>query len=79
MPGVLGAQRYQLLAKLTGSDTNPWMAIYDIECEDPMVFLGALGQASASGRMTPSDATDMATSYTAMFCEHGERVVAASR
>ena len=74
MPGMTGAQRYQLVAKLMGSDTNPWLAIYDIECDDPMAFLGAVGQASASGKMTPSDASDMATTYTALFTEYGERV-----
>ncbi|MGB8363128.1 MAG: hypothetical protein ACLQUZ_11385 [Rhizomicrobium sp.] len=73
--GMQGAQRYQLVAKLAGSDTNPWLAIYDIECVDPMAFLGAVGQASASGKLTPSDASDMATTYTALFSEYGERVV----
>jgi hypothetical protein len=30
-------------SKLMGSDTNPWLAIYDIECDNPMAFLGAIG------------------------------------
>ncbi len=75
-PGMLGAQRYQLTAKLMGSDSNPWLAIYDIEVDDPMAFLGAMGQAAAAGKMTQSDASDMATTYTALFTEYGERVEA---
>jgi hypothetical protein len=73
-PGMQGAQRYKLTAKLIGSDANPWLAIYDLETDDPMAFLGAVGQASAAGKLTPSDASDMATTYTALFEEHGERV-----
>jgi hypothetical protein len=71
---ITGAQRYQLVAKLVGSDTNPWLAIYDIECDDAMAFLGAMGEASTNGKLTQSDASDMATTYTAVFSEYGERV-----
>ncbi len=72
--GMEGAQRYALVARLTGSDTNPYLAIYDIETEDPMALLGAIGKGMATGELTPSDAQDMATCYTALFTERGERV-----
>jgi hypothetical protein len=72
--GVQGAQRYQLVAKLMGADTNQWLAIYDIDIDDPAKLLGEMGQAAQSGKMTPSDASDMATTYTALFVEHGPRV-----
>jgi hypothetical protein len=75
LPGMKGAQRYKLTAKLVGADTNPWMAIYDLETDDPMGFLGALGKAHASGAMTQSDANDVTKTYTALFEENGERVV----
>jgi Ohr subfamily peroxiredoxin len=74
-PGMKGAQRYQLTAKLMGSDSNPWLAIYDLETEEPMGFLGAVGKASAAGKMTQSDANDMSKVYTALFEEYGERVL----
>jgi hypothetical protein len=74
LPGGVGAQRYQLVAKLMGADVNEFLAIYDIEGDDPRAFLGALGQASADGRMTRTDANDMGTVYTALFSELGERV-----
>ncbi|MCB2077943.1 MAG: hypothetical protein KDE55_09635 [Novosphingobium sp.] len=70
-----GAQRYQLVAKLMGDDTNQFLAIYDIECDDPMALLGQMGEAAQSGKMTPSDASDPGTTYTALFTEMGERVV----
>jgi hypothetical protein len=74
-PGMRGAQRYKLTTKLMGSDTNPWLAIYDLETDDPMAFLAAVGEASAAGKLTQSDAADMEKTYTALFEEYGKRVV----
>jgi len=76
--GMNGAQRYDLVARLVGSDSNPYLAIYDIETDDPMALLGAIGKATAAGELTPSDAQDMSTCYTALFTERGERVVPAA-
>ena len=76
MPGVTGAQRYKLAAPLQGYDERPYLAVYDIECDDIRQTLGAIGAASASGQMTPCDAADSANSYTVVFEEFGERVVA---
>jgi len=73
--GMAGAQRYKLAAKLMGSDENEYMAIYDIEADDPMAFLAAMGAAAQSGEMTQSDAQNFGTCYTALFTEMGERVV----
>lgn len=72
--GMAGAQRYKLAARLMGSDPNEFLAIYDIEADDPMALLGAIGEASKAGQLTPSDAQDFGTCYTALFTEHGERV-----
>jgi hypothetical protein len=74
--GLHGAQRYKLVTKFIGEDTNQWLAIYDIECDDPMTFLTAMGEAAGSGRLTQSDSSDMGTTYTAFFSEYGERVEA---
>jgi hypothetical protein len=40
-----------------------------------MAFLGAMGAAAQGGQLTQSDAQDFGTCYTALFTEHGERVV----
>jgi hypothetical protein len=69
-----GAQRYELVAKLMGADANQYLAIYDIECDDPMAMLGQMGAAAQSGKMTPATTQDMGTTYTALFKEMGERV-----
>lgn len=74
LPGGQGAQRYKLVAKLAGADANQYLAIYDVECDDAMTFLGAMGQASAAGKLTQTTANDMGVVYTALFEEMGERV-----
>ena len=74
MPGVKSAQRYKLAAPLAGYDDRPYLAVYDIEVDDIRQTLGAIGAASASGKMTPGLASDNAHSYTVVFEEFGERV-----
>lgn len=73
--GMAGAQRYKLVAQLMGQSENEFLAIYDIEADDPMTFLAAMGEKSKSGALTQSDAQDFGTCYTALFAEYGERVV----
>ena len=74
LPGGISAQRFNLVAKLIGSDTNPWLAVYDFETDNPGAVLGAMGEAAAGGKLTQSTASDMATTYTAFFVEHGPEV-----
>jgi hypothetical protein len=74
-PGVVGAQRYVEAAALQGGDDRKFLAIYDIETDDLGGFLGAIGKASAEGKMTVSEASDNAGAYTVIFTEFGERVV----
>ncbi len=70
-----GAQRFELVAKLMGADTNQFLAIYEFESDNPAADLAKMGEAAQSGKLTPSDAQDMNTTYTALFTEIGERVV----
>jgi hypothetical protein len=50
-----------------GADNNQFLAIYDIEIDDPMKLMGAIGEASAAGKLTQTDASDMGVTYTALF------------
>lgn len=74
LPGGVSAQRFKLVAKMIGADENQYLAIYDFECDDPGVTLGAMGEAAGSGKLTQTDASDMGTTYTAFFIEHGPEV-----
>lgn len=73
--GFEQASRWELVAKLMGSDTNPYLAIYEWEAEDPMAFLGQMGEAAQAGKLTQSDAQDFGTCYTAVFQAVGEPVL----
>lgn len=70
--GIKGAQRYQLVAKMAGSDENPWLAIYDVELDDPGAMMAQFGE--VGHKLTPPSFQDMGTTYTALFGEYGERV-----
>ena len=72
--GLQGAQRFELVAKMMGSDTNQFMAIYDVETDDPEGFMAKMGAFAQSGGMTPGTATDQAAGYTAFFKAIGERL-----
>lgn len=76
VPGFQGAQRFQLVAKLMGSDPNTYLAIYDAEVDDPAKVLAGMGELAQSGKMTPPTTQDMATTYTALFVECGDYVKA---
>ena len=73
--GFAQASRWELVAKLMGSDTNPYLAIYEWEADDPMAFLTQMGEAAQSGKLTQSDAQDFGTCYTAVFQALGEPVL----
>lgn len=76
--GLLGAQRFELVAKLQGADTNPYLAMYDVETDDPAEFLAKMGEMAKSGKLTPGTATDSAPGFTAFYRAIGERLEPAS-
>jgi len=73
-PGSLGAQRYSLVAKMMGADTNQYLAVYDVECDDPGAYLASVGAAAQAGKLTPGTASKDETTYTAFFVECGDYV-----
>ena len=76
VPGFVGAQRFQLVAKMMGSDENQYLAIYDAETDDPGALMAGIGALAQSGKMTPPIYQDMATTYTALFTGCDEYVKA---
>jgi len=60
VPGFEAAERLSLERTVRGDPdgASPYLAIYDVETEDPDGALAALSQAVSSGQMTLSDAMD---------------------
>lgn len=69
-----GAQRFKLVAKMMGASEAEYLAIYDIECDDPADFMHQMGEASASGKFTKSNDGDQSATYASLFVEYDERV-----
>lgn len=74
LPGVQSARRYKEAAALQNGDDRNYLAIYDLETDDIGQTLTAFGEAGAAGKLTQSDAADMAGAYTVIFSEFGELV-----
>jgi hypothetical protein len=70
--GMKGAQRFKLVTRMMGADTNSYMALYDIELDDPSSFMAQMGEFAMSGKMTPSTASDQAVGYTAFYQAIGD-------
>lgn len=76
MPGMKGAQRFKMLTKFMGQDTNEYLAVYDAEVENPADLLTAFVEKARSGKSTPTTSQDTASIYTAIFVEHGDYIEA---
>jgi len=57
VPGFVSAQRF----RVSGESTlpGPYIAIYDLETEDPSAVLAELGARAGTAKMPLSDALDM--------------------
>ena len=76
VPGIVAAQRYQVATTLAGSLPHRYLAVYDIEGDDPTAALTELGK--AAGGMNMSDAYDAGGAVVVVFTAAGERQTAKS-
>jgi len=63
--GVTGATRFASHSAMPGE--RPYLAIYELETEDPMTVMAELGRRTGTGELTPSDAIDMPASQIAIY------------
>ena len=59
VPGMIGASRYVIADSSPNSPRHRYLAVYDIEADDPAQVVRALGEAVAAGRVDVSDVLDM--------------------
>lgn len=62
VPGVVGAERFRVRS---GADTWRYMAIYDLDCDDPEALQETLVARAGTDIMPISDAMDMSNFYMA--------------
>jgi hypothetical protein len=68
IPGFASATRLKLLANVAGEYEHKYLAIYDMDAQDPDAAVEALKDTAAAG-MFISDALDLATIKCAVFEE----------
>jgi hypothetical protein len=78
VPGMVAAQRFKLAMGSGKSLPGPYLAIYEMETDnpDPAATFEALGTAASSGQMPVSPALDTVNVVAAVFKPITERKVA---
>jgi hypothetical protein len=69
VPGYISAQRFRLSGKLSDGPSWNYLAIYEVETEDPEGALNALKARAGTESMVISDAMDAANICAALYCE----------
>jgi hypothetical protein len=62
LPGIIGGRRFAATDANFGPAGQPYLAIYEVETEDPRLLLAEMGKRGAEGKMTQSDALDVESS-----------------
>ncbi len=75
VPGFVGGQRFKLTGEPTrGEASHKYMAIYEMDTDDPQGAIAALGAAIEGGEIQMSDAIDGETISASIFTPHGDHV-----
>lgn len=66
IPGMASAERHTLIPLGRPAGTPEWdfMMVYEIDAEDPMSVIRAMGERQAAGRMPWTDALESASSLS---------------
>lgn len=70
IPGVKSGKRYDAIATTPNPQPAPYLAIYEIEADDPGSVLGEMMRRSEAGEMSMSDALDIETAQIWMYQPH---------
>ena len=73
--GFTAAQRFRVAPQFGAPEIHPYLAIYEIEADDPQVALGELAERAGTLLMPISDALNSEASLTYLATPVTERVV----
>lgn len=75
LPGILSAQRYERAADLReGSETYPYLTIYEIETDDVQSVVAHISEKAAAGGFDISDSLDREGTYAVFYAACGPEV-----
>jgi hypothetical protein len=75
VPGFVAAQRFRLNLEAAKSLPGPYLAIYEMETDDPTTTFANLEQATNTGKMPISPALDTVNMVASIFTPITERKV----
>jgi len=61
IPGVTGGHVYEAIPASPAKPAATYLAIYDLDLDDPVTVLAEMGRRGAAGEMTMTDAIDTAS------------------
>jgi hypothetical protein len=70
LPGVTSGRRFEHAMTAMGRPGAPYLAIYEVETDDPAQVLAELGKRSADGTMQMTDSIDAPASVMWFYKEH---------
>lgn len=70
IPGVTGGRRFDAIATTPNPQPAPYLAIYEIEADDPASVLGEMMRRAEAGQMSMSEALDTDTAKIWMYRQH---------
>ena len=76
VPGFVAAQRFKVKLDAAKSLPGPYLALYEMETDDPEAAFAGLGKAATDGKMPLSPALDTVNIVSSIFTPITERKVA---
>lgn len=70
IPGVISGRRFDSTPVGMGPDFAPYLAIYEIEVENPSDILVEMGKRQAAGQMTMTDSIDQSVTALRFYAQH---------
>jgi hypothetical protein len=67
VPGFVSAQRFKLEGMIAGELPTRYLAIYEMDTDDPAKVMAKVGEQAAAGAMILSDAMDFSSNITGIF------------
>ncbi len=76
IPGFVAAQRFTVKDLGDGAAAKyKYLAIYEIEADDPKTAMGEMRSRNAAGKMVPTDTLDRSDVYAVLYEPFGPRAV----
>jgi hypothetical protein len=67
IPGFISAQRFMLKVATAGEIKNKYLAIYDMETDDPAALMAEVGRRVGAGQISISPALDLSSENSGIF------------